>query len=143
MIFPKLTLLEQTFGIYFTELFFYNEPFVNMKNYYKYKIKKNNGKDISIDNFFDYPIIVRNYTPVKLNFGGLFVKHDLNFFANRYFHISHPYFINKAKESKSKRIFPKLSEQNDLIDYLIDVNDTIHNTIFIVDLVTNKNVYFG
>ena len=142
ILFPKLSLLNQIFGTYFTELFFYNEPFINMKNLYKYKIKKNHNTDISIDNFFDYPIITRNYIPKKLYFGGLFIKHDLNFFANRYFHISHPYFINRAKESKSKRIFPKISEQNDILDYIMDKNDN-SNITFIVDLVTNRCVYFG
>ena len=143
ILFPKLSLLEQTFAIYFTDLFFYNEPFINMKNYYKYKVKKNHNIDVSIDNFFDYPIITKNYIPNNLYFGGLFVKHDLNFFANRYFHISHPYFINKAKESKAKRIFPKISEEKDILNYIIDKNDNSNNIIFIVDLITNRSVYFG
>ena len=142
ILFPKLSLLQQIFGTYFTEKFFYNEPFINMKNLFKYKMKKNYDKDISIDNFFDYPIITRNYIPKKLYFGGLFIKHDLNFFANRYFHISHPYFINRAKESKSKRIFPKISEQNDVLNFIVDKNDT-NNVTFIVDLVTNRGVFFG
>ena len=142
ILFPKLSLLEQTFAIYFTDLFFYNEPFINMKNYYKYKVKKNHDIDISIDNFFNYPIITKNYIPKNLYFGGLFVKHDLNFFANRYFHISHPYFINKAKESKAKRIFPKISDDKDILSYILDINDN-SNIKFIVDLITNRSVYFG
>ena len=141
ILFPKLSLLEQIFAVYFTEIFFYNEPFINMKNYFKYRLKKNYSQEISIDNYFNYPIITRNYIPNKLYFGGLFIKHDLNFFANRYFHISHPYFINKAKESKIKRIFPKISEQNEeKINFLI--NDK-NEKKFIVDLVTNRSVYFG
>ena len=143
ILFPKLSLLEQIFSPFFTDIFFYNEPFINMKNYFKYKLKKNYNQEISIDNYFDFPIITRNYIPKKLYFGGLFIKHDLNFFANRYFHISHPYFINKAKESKNKRIFMKLSEQNDnLIKLIGDINN-INNKKFIVDLVTNRSVYFG
>ena len=141
IIFPKLSLLEQIFGVYFTEIFFYNEPFINMKNYYKYRAKKNHNTDISIDNFFDYPIITKNYIPKNLYFGGLFVKHDLNFYANRYFHISHPYFINRAKESKAKRIFPKISEENDTFKFIADKNE--NNTTFIVDLISNRSVYFG
>ena len=142
-LFPKLSFLEQIFSTYFTDIFFYNEPFINMKNYFKYRLKKNHQQEISIDNFFDFPIITRNYIPKNLYFGGLFIKHDLNFFANRYFHISHPYFINKAKESKAKRIFPKISEQNEnLLNFLGDINDN-KNKRFIVDLVTNRSVYFG
>ena len=141
ILFPKLSLLEQIFATYFTKIFFYNEPFINMKNYFKYKIKKDHNEDISIDNFFNYPIIIRNYIPNNLYFGGLFVKHDLNFFANRYFHISHTYFINKAKQSKRKRIFPKISEQNDILNYIMDKNEK--TITFIVDLITNRNVYFG
>ena len=143
ILFPKLSLLEQTFATYFTDIFFYNRPFVNMKHYFKYKIKKNHNKEVSIDNYFDYPIITRNYIPNNLYFGGLFIKHDLNFFANRYFHISHHYFIMKAKESKRKRIFPKVSEQNDILKYVLDINDKTNNIIFIVELITNRSVFFG
>ena len=143
VLFPKLSLLEQIFSPFFTEIFFYNEPFINMKNYFKYRLKKNYNQEISIDNYFNFPIIIRNYIPKNLYFGSLFVKHDLNFFANRYFHISHPYFINKAKESKAKRIFNKISEQNDnLLNLIGNLNDK-NNKIFIVDLVTNRSVYFG
>ena len=143
ILFPKLSLLEQIFSPFFTKIFFYNEPFINMKNYYKYRLKKNYNQEISIDNFFDFPIITRNYIPKNLYFGGLFVKHDLNFFANRYFHISHPYFINKAKESKAKRIFTKISEFDDnLINIILDINGKSSKK-FIVDLVTNRSVYFG
>ena len=143
ILFPKLSLLEQTFAIYFTDVFFYNRPFINMKHYFKYKIKKNHNMEISIDNYFDYPIITRNYISNNLYFGGLFIKHDLNFFANRYFHISHHYFIMKAKESKRKRIFPKISEQNDILKYVMDINDKSNNIMFIVELITNRSVYFG
>ena len=143
ILFPKLSLLEQTFATYFTEIFFYNRPFINMKHYFKYKIKKNHNKEVSIDNYFDYPIITRNYIPNNLYFGGLFIKHDLNFFANRYFHISHHYFIMKAKESKRKRIFPKISEQTDILKYVMDINDKLNNITFIVELITNRSVYFG
>jgi hypothetical protein len=66
----------------------------------------------------------------------------INFFANRYFHISHPYFINKAKESKAKRIFPKISDDKDILSYILDINDN-SNIKFIVDLITNRSVYFG
>ena len=143
VLFPKLSLLEQIFASYFTDIFFYNEPFINMKYFFKYRLKKNYQQDISIENFFNFPIITRNYIPKNLYFGGLFVKHDLNFFANRYFHISHPYFINRAKESKAKRIFPKVSDINDhLLNFIGDVNDNKNNK-FIVDLVTNRSVYFG
>ena len=143
ILFPKLSLLEQIFSPFFTRIFFYNEPFINMKNYFKYRLKKNYNQEISIDNYFNFPIITRNYIPKNLYFGGLFIKHDLNFFANRYFHISHPYFINKAKESKAKRIFNKISEQNDnLLNLIGDLNNK-NNKIFIVDLVTNRSVYFG
>ena len=143
VLFPKLSLLEQIFATYFTDIFFYNEPFINMKYFFKYRLKKNYQQEISIQNFFNFPIITRNYIPKNLYFGGLFIKHDLNFFANRYFHISHPYFINRAKESKAKRIFPRVSDINDhLLNFIGDVNDN-NNNKFIVDLVTNRSVYFG
>ena len=141
ILFPKQTLLEQIFALFFTDIFFNNEPFIKMKQYFKYYAKKYYNTEISIDNFFNYPIITKNYIPKKLYFGGLFVKHDLNFFDDKYFHISHPYFINKAEESKSKRVFKKISDQEDINYFLFDKNESI--IVFHVDLITNRDVVFG
>ena len=78
-----------------------------MKNYYKYIIKKDSGKIIDIKNYFNYPTIMKNYISKNLYFGGLFLKHDLNFFSNNYFNISHSYFTEKAKNINISRIFKK------------------------------------
>ena len=142
ILFPKPVLLEQVFAIYFIERLFYNKPFVKMKKYYEYFLMKKYDCKINNKNFFNYPIIMKNYISNNLYFGGLFLKHDLDFFQNRYFHISHSYYIKWQKESIRRRIFSKISEQNDVDKFLEDKRSDKRYT-FYVDLVTNRNVVFG
>ena len=142
ILFPKSTLLEQVFAIYFEERLFYNKLFIKMKQYFKYYVKRNHGTEIPNNNFFNYPIIMKNYISKNLYFGGLFLKHDLDFFNNRYFKISHSYFKDMVKDNIQKRIFPKISDQDDINKFLKD-NSIEKEYIFYVDLVTNRNVVFG
>ena len=141
-LFPRQDLLKQIFPIYFIEKLFYNEPFVKMRNYYKYIIKKETGKIINMQNYFNYPTIMKNYIPKNLYFGGLFLKHDLNFFSNNYFNISHPYFSGKIPKSYTNSIFEKKSQQNDIDRFIINQNDQ-NNNMFYVDLITKRKVIFG
>ena len=140
-LFPKQNLIEQIFAIYFIDKLFYNKSFVKMRNYYKYLIKKETGKSINMENYSNYPLMMKNYIPKKLYFGGLFSKHDLNFFSNKYFHISHPYFADKVKQIKSKRIFKKKSEKNDINVFILDEDEKTNK--FYVDLITNRGAIFG
>ena len=145
VLFPKLALLEQIFGIYFTDILFKNELFIKMKKYFKYLMLKEYNANADINNFFDYPIITKNYIPDNLYFGCLLLKNDLNFFENKYLPISHSYFIDKLKnynKIKDIRIFKKTSEQNSIDKYLFNYDDR-ENYIFYVDLITNRNVIFG
>jgi len=142
ILFPKPILLEQVFGIYFIERLFYNKPFVKMKKFYEYFLMKKYDFQISTKNFFNYPIIMKNYISNNLYFGGLFLKHDLDFFQNRYFKISHSYYSDRQKESIGRRIFAKISEQNDIYKFLGYERSDKRYT-FYVDLVTNRNVVFG
>ena len=142
ILFPKSVLMEQIFSIYFIKRLFYNKPFIKLKQYYKYYIKKNHNIEIKTNDFFNYPIIMKNYISNNLYFGGLFLKHDLDFFTSPYIEISHPYFKERLKDSIQKRIFKKISEQDDINKFLKD-NTTGKEYIFYVDLVTNRNVVFG
>ena len=141
-LFPKQNLIEQIFAIYFINKLFYNEPFVKMRYYYKYIVKKKTGKIIDMKNYFNYPTIMKNYIPENIYFGGLFLKHDLNFFTNDYFNISHPYFIEKSKKIYINRIFKKKSQQNDINKFIVNKKDP-NNNMFYVDLITNRKVIFG
>ena len=142
ILFPKSTLIEEIFAIYFIERLFYNKPFIKMRKFFKYFVKKNHNTEIETKVFFNYPIIMKNYISNNLYFGGLFLKHDLDFFNNRYFKISHSYFKEKLKDSIQKRIFPKISDQDDINKFLKD-NSNEKKYVFYVDLVTNRNVVFG
>ena len=141
-LFPKQNLIEQIFAIYFIKKLFYNEPFVKMRNYYKYLIYKETGEIINMVNYLNYPTIMKNYIPKNFYFGGLFLKHDLNFFSDDYFNISHPYFIDKAQKSNINRIFKKKSNQNDINRFIVNKSD-LNNNMFYVDLITNRRVIFG
>ena len=131
-------------AIYFSDILFYNKLFISLKNYFKYYIKKIKNIYIDINNFFNYPTIIRNYTPQNIFFGEFFLKNDLNFFDNKLISISHPYFLEKLKKFKIKNIsiFPKKTEQDDIYNLLIEkkINE---NNIFYVDLITNRDVLFG
>jgi len=142
LLFPKQNLIEQIFAIYFVKKLFYNESFVKMRNYYRYIIKKETGKIINMENYFKFPIIMKNYIPENLYFGGLFLKNDLNFFSNNYFKITHPYFKEKVQNININRIFKKKSETNDINKFILNKNDQ-DNNMFYVDLITNRNVVFG
>ena len=142
ILFPKPVLVEQVFAIHFIERLFYNKPFIKMKKFYEYYIKNIYDFKITTKNFFNYPIIMKNYISNNLYFGGLFLKHDLDFFENRYFKISHSYYIDRQKESIPRRIFAKISEQND-VDKFVEYKISDKRYTFYVDLVTNRNVVFG
>ena len=75
-----------------------------MKNYYKYYIKKRINIYIDINNFFNYPTIIRNYTPKNIYYGEFFLRYDFNFFENNLTKISHPYFKEKLQKYKVKNI---------------------------------------
>ena len=142
ILFPKPILLEQVFAIYFIEKLFYNKPFVKMKKFYEYFLMNKYHFKISTKNFFNYPIIMKNYISNNLYFGGLFLKHDLDFFENRYFSISHSYYKDRQKECIARRIFAKISQQND-VDKFLEYKMSDKRYTFYVDLVTNRNVVFG
>ena len=142
ILFPKPVLVEQIFAIYFQDRLFYNKSFVKMKLFYEYFLKQQYNFEINTKNCFNYPIIMKNYISNNLYFGGLFLKNDLDFFVNRYFNISHSYFIDRRKECVPRRIFAKISEQND-VDIFLEGKKNTKRYTFYVDLVSNRNVVFG
>ena len=142
ILFPKPVLVEQVFAIFFIERLFYNKSFVKMKLFYEYFLKQNYNFQISTKNFFNYPIIMKNYISNNLYFGGLFLKNDLDFFVNRYFNISHSYFMDRRKDCVTRRIFAKISDQND-VDIFLEGKQKEKRYTFYVDLVSNRNVVFG
>ena len=144
ILFPKNDFLEQRFAIFFTDILFYNKLFILLKKYFKYYIKKIKNIYIDINNSFNYPTIIRNYTPQNIFYGAFFVENDLNFFDNKLINISHPYFKDKLQKYKIKNItiFPRKNEKDDIYNLIIEkkINE---NNIFYVDLVTNRDVVFG
>ena len=145
ILFPKLTLLQQIFGIYFIDRLFYDETFVKMKKYFNYFFTKVNNNGIkqnpNIDNFLNYPTMIRNYTPSNFFYKDIFLRNDFDFFSHEYFKIIHPYFLPYLKKIK-KRIFKKKCENKEIINYLLDRTDKT-NKQFYCDLITNSNVIFG
>ena len=144
ILFPKNSFLEQRFAIFFTDILFYNKLFILMKKYYKYYIKKVANKYVDIDNFFNYPTIIRNFTPQNIYYSEFFLKNNLYFFDNKLTKISHSYFKEKLENYKINNItiFPRKTEQDDIKNLLLEkeINDSI---IFYVDLITNRDAIFG
>ena len=98
-----------------------------MRQYYKYYVKKiNPNYEIDTSNYFNYPIVIKNYTPGCFYYGDFFVKNDQNFFVSDFLKISHKYCINKIKEYNEKQsnkkinIFPKITEVDNLNNLIIN-----------------------
>ena len=101
----KKYLMNTIFSLYFIDAFFKNELFEKMKNYY---LNNYNNVKIGTKNL-NYPSKYKNY-----NNGlepGMFLKQYNNFYNNKYFPISHPYFINYMNDkhlySKYIKLYPR------------------------------------
>ena len=143
ILFPKLNLIKQIFSIYFTDRIFYDKGFIIMKNYYKYLFDNLNNinQNININNYFNYPITLKNYTPKKIYYKHFFIKNNLDFFYDPLFLKTHKFYSEKIEICQRKRIFLKKSENDELARFFINLNENYNQ--FYVDLITNKYTIFG
>ena len=145
--FPTSTFIKQIFGIYFSNVLFYDNNFVQMQKYYKYYIEKINNNKIeqyvNITNYPKYPSIIKNYTPTWLFYNGLFMRKEFDFFTNEFFAKTHSYYIEQAKQLNINTMFRRRCHDA-CIDNFVNSNlkeDTYSK--FPCELITNKNVIFG
>ena len=108
ILFPKLNLIKQIFSIYFTDRIFYDKGFIIMKKYYKYLFDNLNNinQNIDINNYFNYPITLKNYTPKKIYYKHFFIKNNLDFFYDPLFLKTHKFYSGNL--SKKKNFFKKI-----------------------------------
>ena len=143
ILFPKLNLIKQIFSIFFTDRIFYDKGFIMMKKYYKFLFENLNNlnQNINIDNYFNYPITLKNYTPKKIYYKHFFIKNNLDFFYDPLFIKTHEFYQEKIEICQRKRIFLKKSENDELARFFINLNENYNQ--FYVDLITNKYTIFG
>ena len=130
----KKYLMNNIFSRYFLNTFFNNKLFERMKFYYL-----NHFENIYTDTKkMNYPSKYKNY-----NNGldiGMFLKQYNNFFVDKYFPISHPYFLNYIK---TNNIHPKSIKlyQKELPNYL---KKNVPNKFIInAELISINHFYFG
>ena len=131
----KKYLMNNIFSLFFLDVFYNNELFKKMKTFYlnEYETSKHDTK------MLNYPSKYKNY-----NNGlepGMFLKMHNNFFNNKFFSISHPYFVEYIKKNniinKSIKIIPKK-----LPEYLNYKNKSISLNIY-CELIKIDHSYFG
>jgi len=121
----KRDLLLTESSIYFSDIYFKDKNFSNVKKYFKYTHE--NNKKIILENKiekFNYPIKVKNYSNNKYAYPHIFLKPYISFYNCDSFDISHPYF---KRESIKKPSFPYLFPHYYLYkDILENNNDQIY-----------------
>ena len=106
----KRDLLLKKFGVFFKDVYFNNKNFIKMRRLFDYLYTINGTENESIyePNFkVSFPTTMKNFSSCKLFYPKLFFKQNLNFFKNKYFPISHPYYIDKVEQYKDEK--PSLS----------------------------------
>ena len=131
----KKYLMNNIFSLFFLDVFYNNELFKKMKSFYlnEYEASKYDTK------MLNYPSKYKNF-----NNGlepGMFLKMHNNFFSNKFFHISHPYFIEYIKKNniinRSIKLVPKR-----LPEYLNNKNKAVTINIY-CELIKIDRAYFG
>ena len=89
---PKRKLLIN-FSLYFKDIYFYDQNFKNLKAYYKSHYSCNKETKL-----LNYPSKIKNFSNIIEP--SLFLTKDFNFFNNKYFPISHKYFVNYLDKLK-------------------------------------------
>ncbi len=89
----KRKILLSYYSLYFKDIYFFDQNFINLKNYFKshYDCNKETKS-------LKYPSKIKNFS--NKSKPPLFLTYDINFFTEEYFQISHNYFVpflNKLK----------------------------------------------
>ena len=127
LIFPKTDLLLSSFGLIFKKYYFHNDLFISLKNYY-HSLTNDNRATKRID----YPTKIMNFS--NSYEPNLFLSQNMNFFDNKYFHITHKYFCKKVPHPKIKKI--TLLKSLSLFDFsLFPPIDC--------EMITRQNIYRG
>ena len=111
----KKDLMNNIFGLYYIDEFFYNSDFCTMKKYYLNFM--NTGETIKNSKQLNFPTILKHY---KNNLeSNIFVKQYNNYFTDLYLPITHNYIDKYLKDKISRKKSIKLKEK-DLPEFIDD-----------------------
>ena len=145
----KRDLLLKSMSVYYKDVFFMNSAFNKAKQIYINEIIHCNRAQTMNTLYhkeheyqLNYPSTIRNYSSAMYFTPKIFLKHDLRFFENDNFSITHPYCVNKHFKSNKPLMNKRLliSTKNNLLFYDYDDNSFIKT--YECDLI-GFNVYFG
>ena len=126
----KKELMNNTFGLFYLDEFFYNSDFCIIKKYYINKINENPSNNSKQLNF---PSILKNY---KNNLeSSIFIKQYNNYMTSPYLEISHNY-INEELNKKLKR-------KNSIKLISKDFWNSESDEAIECEILKNENAHFG
>ena len=117
----KRDLLLTESSIYFSDIYYKDKNFSNIKKYFKYTYE-NNVKRILENKIekFNYPIKVKNYSNNKYAYPHIFLKPYTSFYNSDSFEISHPYFKRESiKKPSFPYLFPHFNLYKDILENFI------------------------
>ena len=123
---PKNEFFFKTFSHSFIDIFFYNKPFINLKNFYISNFKT--GRE---NKALNYPSRLKNFSN-KFECP-LFLTQDLNFFDDKFFNITHSYILSYLNKFQHRKI--------PFIKRNIGINQKAYQ--FECELITVKYSLFG
>ena len=89
----KRKILLSNYSLYFKDIYFFDQNFINLKNYFKSHFECHKESKC-----LNYPSKLKNFS--NKSEPSFFLTNDINFFKDTYFKISHKYFVpflNKLK----------------------------------------------
>ena len=129
---PKKEIMNNIFSLYYIDVFFYNEAFCKMRDYYINTYLKSSN---SLTKHLDFPSKIKNYSN-NLE-PPLFLKQYKNFFLDPIFPITYSYINNDNKNIINNFQFIKLFPKQTPI-----IKEEIKNK-FSCELIKIDNYYFG
>ena len=146
----KRDLLLKSLSVYYKDVYFTNSAFNKVKQMYTNNIMRkyinqtmNTLYHKEHEYQLNYPSTIRNYSSAVYFTPKIFLKHDLRFFDNSNFRITHPYCAHANLNTHNKPLLNKqlhINTKNNLLFYDYDDNSFIKT--YECDLI-GFNVYFG
>ena len=133
----KRKIFLSNYALYFKDIYFYDQNFINLKNYFKSHFKCNKETKS-----LNYPSKIKNFS--NKSEPPLFLTNDIHFFTNEYFQINYNYFVPFLSKLKFKTIplFKKsikiINKENVFDCELIKINYVIGGKIYL----TNNFILF-
>ena len=123
---PKNEFFFKTFSHSFIDIFFYNKPFINLKNFYT-----SNFNSQRENKSLNYPSRLKNFSNKYES--PLFLTQDLKFFNDKFFNITHSYILSYLNKFQHRKI-PFIKKN-------IGINQ--HESQFECELISIKYSLFG